>query len=135
MLIKSLLVAAILITACQPTTAQEISKRVLERAKDIEPRCDVAEVGCYAFRAIVQLNDRDSSLNVWRLNVWKDQPKKAELISGTLRDGDVVYVDHIFKHNGKMMAYLQYVEPGCVYSEHATEPCTRWGSVDLRYLR
>jgi IS30 family transposase len=134
MLIRSLLIAAILITACQPTSAQEISKRVLERAKNIEPECDVVEVGCYSFKAIIQLVDRDSRLNVWQLNVWKDQPKTKERISGSLRDGEVVYVDHLFKRNGKTMAYLQYIKEGCNYHPNG-EPCGVYGSVDARFLR
>jgi hypothetical protein len=135
MLIKSLLVAAILITACQPTSAQEISKRVLERAKDIKPSCSIETIDCNGFRAVVRLRDRHSYLNVWSI----DDPHRpkgiVERVSGILRDGDIVYVDRIHSHRGIKMAEVLYAPPGCENLVNSYRECGRVGSVDLRYLR
>lgn len=137
MLIRSLLISAILITACQPTSAQEISKRVLERAKDIKPSCSVPTIDCNGFRAVVRLRDRHSYLNVWTLKPLEGERDKGMVhgISGIVRDGDIVYVDRIFTRNGKKMADILYPGSGCEDLVNNYKECGRGGSVDLRYLR
>jgi hypothetical protein len=128
MLIRSILIATFLTTACQPTSAQEISKRVLERAKDIKPSCSVPVIDCNGFRAVV--------LNVWTFVDPNGRQKgMVEGVSGILREGDIVYVDRIFTRDGKKMAEVLYAGPGCEDLANNYRECGRVGSVDLRYLR
>jgi hypothetical protein len=136
MLIRSILIATFLTTACQPTSAQEISKRVLERAKDIKPSCSVPVIDCNGFRAVVRLRDRHSYLNVWTFVDPNGRQKgMVEDVSGILREGDIVYVDRIFTRDGKKMAEVLYAGPGCEDLANNYRECGRVGSVDLRYLR
>lgn len=126
---KNIVIAFAILATAFPATAREVSPRVLERAKSIEPQCDVSEVSCYTFKAIVELDDPTSYLNIWGLD-----PAGREYLVGTLHDGAIVYVDSIFTRNGRQRAVIQWVAPGCSYHPNG-ETCARTGSVDLRYLR
>jgi hypothetical protein len=137
MLTKLFVAIAIITFTATHANSQGISKKVLERAKVLrDPQCDVQELNaCYDFKAIVQIKDMDSSLNVWSIEPIDKYRVKGGKVIDQIRDGEIFYVNWVFDYKGRKMAFGYYIKPGCEYHPAATESCGRKGSVDLRYLR